>query len=454
MSVSIDQVREEIARQLRPDSDDAFAWVREMFTDRAILEIEQPGQQIQLVEVAWSIPDDTDDLADLELGDPAEVTLEYVAKAEGGPRLAGPIVRKDAAKQIAYSAVLVPGEPDADGEELTAVKVEDVAHTWLEQFRAFDVEHSVKQVDVAPVESYIEPADRTVQIDGEDVVLPAGTWTVAVKARDADVWAEMADGTRTGLSVMGVPNDQLDAALAAVKSGESPALKRVTLADVGGGDANGDWFAPFIGIVDQPAVPKAKFYAFKSVPKQPGLARRLADALTGTAPKAGRRVSDSRYAKALEAYQLLGEIIAEAEEERDTTGAGKSAHDPKEGVPVTPEQIEEVAGAVKSALGLTEEQTLDDKIASAVDEHLTAGDGRKGATKNDGDGDGDGSGEDAFTEAQMAQLKELIDPIAEKADRAEQRTRPGSRQPDPDHDPDPLAVKSVDRDAFGRRVDA
>ncbi|MFW6033783.1 MAG: XkdF-like putative serine protease domain-containing protein [bacterium] len=259
MATSIDQVRRQVEERFSDPDNDVFVFVRDMFTDRAILEL--PDGTLQ--EVEWSLSDDEE----LSLGEPREVTLEYVAKSEGGPRLTGPIVGKDEQKQIGYSAVLVPGEPDSDGETLTAEKIEDVAHTWLADFRAFDVQHSVNKVDAAPVESYLEPADRVVQLDGGDVVLPRGTWTVAVKVHDADVWADMVSGKRAGLSIMGVPAAQREAALAAVKAGQlemiRPAFKRVTLADVGGGDPNGDWFAPFIGIVDRPAVPKAKFYALK-----------------------------------------------------------------------------------------------------------------------------------------------------------------------------------------------
>ncbi|MFW6090520.1 MAG: XkdF-like putative serine protease domain-containing protein [Actinomycetota bacterium] len=461
MSVSIDQIRTEIARRFRPgdSEEDGWAWVREMFTDRAIVEIEpaEAEREIQLVEVSWSIAEDAEDASEVALGTPREVELEYVAKAEGGPRLAGPWVGKDATRQIGYSAVLVPGEPDADGETLTAEKVEDVAHTWLEQFRAFDVQHSVKQVDVVPVESYLEPADRTVQIDGEDVVLPAGTWTVAVKARDAQVWEEIASGKRSGLSIMGVPNDQLEQALAAVKAGQTPAIKRVTLADVGGGDANGDWFAPFIGIVDQPAVPKAKFYAFKQAAPKRSLARRVADALTGGAAK-GRQPPQETDLGPQEAGEAIAAVLAAADHTR-----ADSAHDHQKEVPVTPAEIQEVAGAVKSALGLGEGDTLDSKIETAVKEQLAEASGADGggqATNGDGGAGSEGEGSElseATVKAITDAVAEAIKPVAEKADRAEQRTRPGSRQPgDPDPDPDPEpALKGVpSRDPFGRALDA
>lgn len=446
MSASIDDVRAEIARRLTPDGDgeNGWAWVREMFVDRAIVEVETPDDPMMLFEVTWQL--DGDDIEQLQLSEPAEVTLEYVAKAEGGPRLAGPIVRKDAARRIAYSAVLVPGEPDSDGEILTAEKVEDVAHAWLEQFRAFDVQHSVKQVDVSPVESYIEPADRTVEIDGEDVVLPAGTWTLAAKFHDDAVWDEVAAGTRTGLSIMGVPSDQLEAALAAVKSGGAPAYKRVTLADVGGGDANGDWFAPFIGIVDQPAVPKAKFYAFKAAPQRHGLARRLRSALASTpaAAKEGRRFSDQTYRRLKEVEEAVTALIAEADEEREDRA--DKAHDHKESQMDRDEVAtivsEAVPGALKSALG----DALEETVAEAIRKHF--------ASSAEGGGDGDDGG-DATKSADdiPAAVKEALEHLTSKVEDLASKQRAGSRQPD-DAAPDGAAVKSLsaDYDAFGRRV--
>jgi 2'-5' RNA ligase len=160
--------------------------------------------------------------------------------------LTGPIVRKDALRRIAYGAVLVPGEPDSDGEVLTAGKIEDVAHEWMERYANIDLQHSLNAVDARPVESYITDADRVVQVDGQDVVLPVGSWVLASKVRDEAVWKAIESGELAGYSVMGVRH-------AAMKSETVASYKRTLLKDLGA-----DWVAPFVSIVDRPAVPKAK----------------------------------------------------------------------------------------------------------------------------------------------------------------------------------------------------
>lgn len=232
-------------------TDSQWPWVRDVFPDAVIVAFDG---DTRLFSYPWSIVDGS-----LALGTPTQVTVEYVTKrraTQGSPELTGPIVRKDAKRQVAYAAVLVPGEPDSDGEVLTAEKIEAVAHGWLEDFRALDADHSLKTIDAVPVESYIVPEDITFG----DYELPAGTWVLATKIRDDAVWKRVEKGELTGYSIMGVARADLAQALAASKSGGAgAAFKRTLLADLGE-----DWVTPLVSIVDAPAVPKAKFFALKS----------------------------------------------------------------------------------------------------------------------------------------------------------------------------------------------
>lgn len=171
--------------------------------------------------------------------------------------LTGPIVRKDPARQIAYAAVLVPGEADTDGDALTAEKIEEVAHGWLENYGNIDLQHNLVQQDARPVESYVSANEMPVTLaDGTERTLPAGSWVLATKVQDAEVWKGIESGRYTGYSVMGVRAKALKDA-AATKS--APALKRTTLSDLGP-----DWVAPFVSIVEEPAVPAAKFFTLKA----------------------------------------------------------------------------------------------------------------------------------------------------------------------------------------------
>lgn len=188
--------------------------------------------------------------------------------------IAGPIVRKEASKQLAYAAVLVPGEPDSDGEILSPDRVEKAAHEWLAGYRNVDLQHTLNNVAV-PVESSILPMDYTVDFGGKQVVLPKGTWILATKVHDTETWARVMKGELTGYSVMGIRRTAgFDAA---GKSIEGAAPKRTLLEDLGE-----DWVAVAVSLVDTPAVPKAKFFAFKSVeaPKEQNFMDKLKNKLS------------------------------------------------------------------------------------------------------------------------------------------------------------------------------
>lgn len=200
------------------------------------------------------------------LGQPREVENVYVLKRleEAGIDIAnkgldvceltGPIVMKNANKRIAYAAVLVPGEPDSDGETVTKEKIEQAAHEWMQSYRNVDLQHTLNNVAV-PVESYVLPMDMEVDMQGVKTILPAGTWVLASKVLDEATWDMIEKGELTGYSVMGIRRTTLETAS---KSAEV-ALKKTLLRDLGE-----DWIAAAVSIVDEPAVPKAKFFALKS----------------------------------------------------------------------------------------------------------------------------------------------------------------------------------------------
>lgn len=255
---SITWVEDQIRNALKDtDPDDEWGpWVREMFTDKAIVEYSDGT----MYEIPWTFDAGTELVT---LGARSEVTLEYVAKLEAG-RLTAPIVRKNAARQIIYGAVLVPGEPDTDDDVVTRAKVEEVAHAWMESYENLDLDHTLNNVDAVPVESYLTPAEQTVTFGGKQHTLPEGTWILAAKIRDDDVWGKIESGELGGYSIMGVPKAAFKDAtsnIAAAGSLKGAALKRTTLADLGP-----DWECPFVSLVGEPAVPKAKFFAMKSRP--------------------------------------------------------------------------------------------------------------------------------------------------------------------------------------------
>ena len=209
-------------------------------------------------------------------GQPREVAEMYVEKrmAEAGLEyptsstksvddvesieVAGPIVRKNAALRIGYAAVLVPGEPDSDGEVLSAEKIEEVAHGWMESYRNVDLMHTLNNTGV-PVESYILPEAMKVVAYGEPMLLPAGSWILASKLSE-EAWSGVESGVLTGYSVMGIKRAHLTAAMKTEEDVlDETAFKRTLLEDLGP-----EWIASHVSVVDHPAVPKAKFFALKS----------------------------------------------------------------------------------------------------------------------------------------------------------------------------------------------
>lgn len=312
--------------------------------------------------------------------------------------LTGPIVMKDNEKKIAYAAVLVPNEPDSDGETVTKEKIEQAAHEWMLNYGNVDLGHTLNNVAV-PVESYITPVDITT----EKGVLPAGTWILASKVYDDQTWQAVKDGNLTGYSVMGIKRQTLEAA---TKS-EDVALKKTLLRDLGP-----DWVAAAVSIVEEPAVPKAKFFALKEAKPEenkPNLYERIAGMFKGqnASEKAGRSISEENYAKLKEAFDRLRDILEIAENERTepqrgsaSQEAGKQKENDGGDEEVTKEEIQElVQGAVKEAV-----EPLQQEIE---------------ALKNQGEGqEGEGQGEEETLESFKQQVVERLEKLEQTSSKS------------------------------------
>lgn len=313
-------------------------------------------------------------------GPEAEVETAFVEKrveqselwkatkgAADGGMLAGPLFADkadDGTQHIAYSAVLVPGEPDSDGERLTAEKINEVAETWMSEYGNTDLMHSLNNVKTSVVKSWTLETPKTVTaLDGEEMVLPIGTWMLGLKIRDESVWESILsgdDGSIKGLSIMGVPKATMADFTASGKSMNMEnmidvGLKRTLLADLGP-----DWVAPFVSFVDFPAVPKAKIFALKSAAKtkvKPGVVERFFGAFTGST-KTGRVFSAANEKKLRDAHATITELIAMLDEDNTDTKT-KKARQGEEGE-MTQEEInaavaealkgEAVAGAIGAAV--------------------------------------------------------------------------------------------------------
>ncbi len=161
--------------------------------------------------------------------------------------LTAPIVLKDLDRRIVYGPVLIPDVPDTDGDVVTADKVERVAHRFMEEYRLMEHMHTLKSV-ARPVESYTAPT----VLDLGQARVQKGSWVMGAKVVDDGAWEDVKSGKLTGFSVVAVPSGAMKG---------KTAEKKLTLAEI---EASGqDWEVIAVGLVDQPAIPLAKWTAVK-----------------------------------------------------------------------------------------------------------------------------------------------------------------------------------------------
>ncbi len=394
---SLDKVLEKVrnaaekklGRPLEEDEAPTPTWIERVFPDAVIMSCCN-GEDQDVYEVPYTMLNN-----EVVFGTPQEVEKAYVEKKafkHFGPEVSGPIVMKDEEQQIAYSAVLVPGEKDKDGEAVSKSQIERACHEFLENYQNIDLEHSLNNV-ATPVENYLLPQEMSVKgIDGTEMVLPKGTWILGSKVQDDATWEAVKNGELTGHSVMGVRRNNLEIA---TKNGDSSiALKKTLLNDLGD-----DWVPAAVSMVANPAVPKAKFFALKSEhspstdnPKDPalinevekqdnakkGLGQRIAEALgfggesKDTSVKEGRALSAENAEKLQWAEALLKEILRQAGVEEASLESLELGEKSEKGEKGGQEEMtnEELQQAVKQAIQPLEErlESLENSLKSEEEE--------------------------------------------------------------------------------------
>ncbi len=383
--------------------------------------------------------------------------------------LTGPIVMKDAAKKVAYAAVLVPGEKDSDGESVTAEKIEEAAHEWMRSYRNVDLQHSLNNVAV-PVESYVLPVDLEVDMAGVKSILPQGSWVLASKVFDESTWKQIENGTLTGYSVMGIKRTTLEAANKEQADQEEAVLKKTLLRDLGD-----DWVAAAVSIVDQPAVPKAKFFAIKSAESQEGQEnegegqeykpwyQKAIDVLSHAGQKEGRRISDRNYKKLRQAFGMIKELLDEAEAER---GGGKEEEEEKQEEKSDDKKSEKEAGEMEEQMKEALKEVMDERL-KPLEEEIEALKSRledEGSDDESSDEEGEGKAEKSEEEGaegedkqeEVERLREDFESfkqqINEKLDEAI-KSKPASRSlKGQDGEQEEEKTGQPDRDALGRKI--
>lgn len=168
------------------------------------------------------------------------------------PEFTAPIVLKEEDRKIVNGPVLIPDEPDTDNDVVSEEQIENVAHKFVEEYGNIDLQHSLNNVGKM-VESYIAPTDLDF---GNDVVVPKGSWMMGVRVTDDDVWKSVKSGELTGFSIMGIEKTATKSKESVKEDDEN---KRTTLEDLGD-----NFIVNAVSLVDDPAVPKAKWVAVKS----------------------------------------------------------------------------------------------------------------------------------------------------------------------------------------------
>lgn len=129
--------------------------------------------------------------------------MEAAATLPPGPERAykeykADILKAEGEKQLIYGIVLEPEVIDAQGDMILAADIEQAAHGFLARSRTVGDMHRKKAMaDV--VESYIAPVEF--QLGGQTV--KKGSWVIAVRVHDEELWNAVKAGEYTGFSVGG-----------------------------------------------------------------------------------------------------------------------------------------------------------------------------------------------------------------------------------------------------------
>ncbi len=107
---------------------------------------------------------------------------------------------KTGEERYVLGIVLEPETVDAQDDIYSAAEIRDAAHRFMEQYQNIGLMHrGLVNGRVKILESYLAPTSFT--LDGTQV--RKGTWLLAVRVLDDDLWVQVKSGELTGLSMGG-----------------------------------------------------------------------------------------------------------------------------------------------------------------------------------------------------------------------------------------------------------
>lgn len=165
---------------------------------------------------------------------------------------------------IVYSAVLIPGVRDFNGDCLTVEEVYNSMEIFMEKYKHFDVEHSLKNVDnqVSIIESFQSPIEITVKVGDKEKTFPVGTWFLGLKILSEDLKQKILNKEVRGLSATAMKKGNKVIEFLSFKSREQV---MTTFKELGDYDVIG------VSLVEDPSYEDALFFSFKSKVEEPTL---------------------------------------------------------------------------------------------------------------------------------------------------------------------------------------
>jgi hypothetical protein len=109
---------------------------------------------------------------------------------------------EDQEERIVYGIVYEPDVTDSQGDRATAEEIRKAAYEFMEAVQTFKVNHQGMPVNIRILESYLAPDD----FEMSEEKISKGTWLLAVRVIDDNVWEGVKNGELTGYSMAGVAN--------------------------------------------------------------------------------------------------------------------------------------------------------------------------------------------------------------------------------------------------------
>lgn len=103
-------------------------------------------------------------------------------------------------ERFVLGAVLEPDTVDSQKDFYTAESIRDAAHSFMEHYQALGKQHSeIVTGKLKILESYLAPSTFEM---GEETI-KKGTWLLAIRVADDDLWDQVKKGDFTGFSIGG-----------------------------------------------------------------------------------------------------------------------------------------------------------------------------------------------------------------------------------------------------------